>query len=280
MSSGGDEENGSFCVLVENGRDDGEVGKMASAGARMIGQDDVTFENVVAQRLDLILDGFLHGAQVYGNVGSVGDESAFGPEKSAGKVEAFLDVGGDGGALKDASHLFRDRHETMRKYGELDGVEIGTDARNHPSLTGMRGVFDDADFDANVAETRDSGDGLGRDEDGGSVEDDDGGSSNDVVASQIRVKEDVRLQLRRFLGGTTVDGDDARTVEYHLFDDDGSQGWRRRTSSWNFLLVTDSRFGDASDADIVDDDGTIGDDEAEVSAITIQEGESEISVAR
>lgn len=56
--------------------------------------------------LHLELHSLLHGTQMHRDVGGIGDQTPIGSKKGTGKVEAFLDVGGDGGALQDATHLF------------------------------------------------------------------------------------------------------------------------------------------------------------------------------
>lgn len=65
---------------------------------------------------DLELHGLLHGAQVHGNVGGVGDQPPVGPEEGAGEVQALLDVGGDGRALQDAAHLLWRHRVTRRRW--------------------------------------------------------------------------------------------------------------------------------------------------------------------
>ena len=53
-----------------------------------------------ALKPDLCLDRLAHGPQVHGQVGRVGDQLPFGPKQGAGKIEPFLDVGGDGCLLE------------------------------------------------------------------------------------------------------------------------------------------------------------------------------------
>ena len=49
-------------------------------------------------------------------VGRIRDEATVRPKEGAREVEAFLYVGGDGGPLKDATHLLSDRHEPIYIY--------------------------------------------------------------------------------------------------------------------------------------------------------------------
>lgn len=43
-------------------------------------------------------------------------------ENGTGKVETLFNVGRDRRSFKSSAHLFRYRHESMRKDGELDGI--------------------------------------------------------------------------------------------------------------------------------------------------------------
>ena len=118
---------------------------MRPASLGVVGQDDVTSMQVVLQGLHLKPDGVLHGAEVNGNVRRVGNEAAGVIEEGAAEVEPLLDVGGDGGSLKNAAHLFCDGHEPVREDRELNGVQLGADFSSQVV----------ADVDANVALTGD-----------------------------------------------------------------------------------------------------------------------------
>ena len=64
---------------------------MAATTARMVAQNHVALANARMVGY-LVLDGLLHGAQVHGYVGRVGDQTARGVEHGAAVVEALFDV--------------------------------------------------------------------------------------------------------------------------------------------------------------------------------------------
>ncbi|TKW49634.1 hypothetical protein CTA1_6123 [Colletotrichum tanaceti] len=99
VSSRGDVE-GDFSP-VKDGRDDGDV-----------------------RQLVLVPHGELHGPQVHGDVGRVGDEAAVGAEDGTREVQTLFDVGRHGRLLQRPSHLLGDGHEAVAKHGELDGAEL------------------------------------------------------------------------------------------------------------------------------------------------------------
>jgi hypothetical protein len=86
---------------------------MAAPRTGVVAEQYVTRVEVSPQVLDLELHSLLHGTQMHRDVGGIGDQTPIGSKKGTGKVEAFLDVGGDGGALQDATHLFSDAHEAV-----------------------------------------------------------------------------------------------------------------------------------------------------------------------
>lgn len=90
-------------ILVKDRSDDGKIGKMGSPGQGMIREDHVSPLEFTLERLHLVLNGLLHGAQVHGYMGGIGNEAAVRAENRARKVQALLDIRRDGGTLKDPS---------------------------------------------------------------------------------------------------------------------------------------------------------------------------------
>ena len=67
-----------------------------------------------------------HGAQMYRNVGRVGDETALPVEHRAGEVEAVADVGAHCGPLQHHPHLLGDRLELVVEHLEQDRIDMGS----------------------------------------------------------------------------------------------------------------------------------------------------------
>lgn len=76
---------------------------MGSPGQGMIREDHVSPLEFTLERLHLVLNSLLHGAQVHGYMGGIGNEAAVRAENRARKVQALLDIRRDGGTLKDPS---------------------------------------------------------------------------------------------------------------------------------------------------------------------------------
>lgn len=132
----------------------------------------------------LELHRLLHGAQVDGDVGGVGDQPAVRAKEGAGEVQPLLDVGGDGRALQDSAHLLCsgreeavlsggghpargggqlpsptltcNAHEAMGEDGQLDGVKL------RPNWAEGAGAHRDAD----VSQGRHGGCAAGLQQDG------------------------------------------------------------------------------------------------------------------
>lgn len=90
-------------ILVKDRSDDGKVGKMGSPCQGMIRENYVPPLEFTVERLHLVLDCLLHGAQVHGYVRGVGNEAAVRSENRAREIQPLLDIRRDGGTLKDPS---------------------------------------------------------------------------------------------------------------------------------------------------------------------------------
>lgn len=90
-------------ILVKDRGDDGKIWKMGSPCQGMIREDRVSPLEFTLERLHLVLNGLLHGAQVHGYMGGIGNEAAIRSENRARKIQPLLNIGRDGGALKDPS---------------------------------------------------------------------------------------------------------------------------------------------------------------------------------
>mmetsp|Transcript_15263 Transcript_15263/g.25384 ORF Transcript_15263/g.25384 Transcript_15263/m.25384 type:complete len:510 (+) Transcript_15263:242-1771(+) len=125
MTAGGDEEED--FTLVKDRSNDCNIWQMtASRQLRMIRYQHITFLNALLAFaipvFDLKANGRLHGSQMNWNMWGVGHQSTIGRKESAGKVESFLHIDGNGRPGQRTAHLFGNAHETVRKDGELDGV--------------------------------------------------------------------------------------------------------------------------------------------------------------
>ena len=109
---------------IVNRGDDRDVGQVRPAKARMIGNDDVT--GFKGQGRRDFSDAKSEGTEMNGHVRSVGREEAIGVKQSAGEVEALLDVGRKGGALKASPHFLDKRKETIGKqFASGNSSEVG-----------------------------------------------------------------------------------------------------------------------------------------------------------
>ena len=79
-------------VVVEDGRDDGDVGQVRAAVVRVVQHVHVARLHRPGVLADHGLDRLAHRAQVHGHVRRVGDQVALGVEQRAGEVEPLLDV--------------------------------------------------------------------------------------------------------------------------------------------------------------------------------------------
>jgi hypothetical protein len=77
----------------------------------MIADYHLTIMPVVAQMRDLKLDRLLHGTQMHRQVWGVRHQIATRTKQRTRKIQPFLDVGGNGRALKRATHLLCRRIE-------------------------------------------------------------------------------------------------------------------------------------------------------------------------
>ena len=132
VATGGDEEAYSLPGGIEDGGDDGDVGKVGAAVVGVVEGEDVAGAEGVLAAAQYGAHGVAHGAEVDGDVGCVGDEMALGVEEGAGEVEALLDVNGVGGVDEGGAHLLGDGHEEVVEYFEHDGVGAGADGGAAP----------------------------------------------------------------------------------------------------------------------------------------------------
>ncbi len=110
--------------LVEDRRDEGDVGEVGTAEGGVVGDRDVA--GAEGDGVGDSTDAGAKRAEVDGDVRGVGDESALGIEEAAGEIEAFLDVGGEGDAAEHLAHLFDEAAEPCGEEFEFDGV-VGRD---------------------------------------------------------------------------------------------------------------------------------------------------------
>lgn len=136
---------------------------------RIVDRVHVAGAQVVAAPPQDLLDRFAHGAEVDGDVGSVGDEVALGVEERAGEVEAFLDVDGLGGVLQSDAHLLGDGHEEVVEDLQEDGVHLR--AGGHARGAGGDPVQEEVPGvgDGGQPAAVDDGRGVGLHEEGGPV---------------------------------------------------------------------------------------------------------------
>ncbi len=134
VAAGRDQEQQRPPLLVEDRRDDGDVGKVRAPVVGVVDGVGVARPHGALVAPQHLLDGLAHGAEVDGDVGGVGDQVALGVEQGAGEVEAFLDVDGVGGVLEADAHLLGDRHEEVVE----DLQHHGVDLRAHRDPAGAR----------------------------------------------------------------------------------------------------------------------------------------------
>ena len=82
----------------EDRADDGDIREMGTAAGGVVGDEDIA--GLRGEEGGGAADAFTEGSEVDGDVRGVDDETAGCVEDGAGVIEAFLDVGGDGGAAE------------------------------------------------------------------------------------------------------------------------------------------------------------------------------------
>ena len=123
VRAAGGEKAGARKSVGENGRDDRHVRQVA-ASTKGVVRDVHLARTQVGHVGAQAAHTFFHRAEVDGDVRSVGDEAAIGVEQGAGKIEAFLDVRGEGRAAKGDAHLLGDGGEAAVEEFEFDGVHV------------------------------------------------------------------------------------------------------------------------------------------------------------
>ena len=104
----------------EDGGDEGDVVEVGAAEVGVVEGDDVAGGEVEA--VEGGFDGGGHGAEVDGDVGGLGDHTAFRVKEGAGVVLALFDVGGEAGAAKGDAHFLGHGGEEVFEDLEGDGV--------------------------------------------------------------------------------------------------------------------------------------------------------------
>lgn len=93
-------------IFVEDWGDEGDIRQVGATVDRVVGDEGVT--GLKRMPGDDGTHADAEGAEVDGDVRSAGEELAFRGEQGAGEVEAFANVGGEGGAAEEGAHFFDD----------------------------------------------------------------------------------------------------------------------------------------------------------------------------
>ena len=131
MAARGDVEEDLLAGVVEDRRDDGDVGQMRAAVVGRVEREDVAGADPALVQPDDRFDGPVHRAEMHGHVRRVGDEPAFAVEDGAGEIEPFLDVDRIGRVLQRHAHLLGDRHEEVVE--DLEHDRIGLARADRPA---------------------------------------------------------------------------------------------------------------------------------------------------
>ena len=83
-----------------------------------------SFFQVISLHFYLISNRVAHCTEVNRDMRRIGHEFSLFIENGAGKIETFLNVGGNCGALQGASHLFSNRHKQVVEDGKLDRIQF------------------------------------------------------------------------------------------------------------------------------------------------------------
>ena len=112
-----------FSVFPDRG-DHGYVRKVASSRSRMIRNKYISFFQVISLYFYLISNRVAHCTEVNRNMRRIGHKFSLFIENGAGKIETFLNVGGNCGALQGASHLFSNRHKQVAEDRKLNRIQF------------------------------------------------------------------------------------------------------------------------------------------------------------
>jgi hypothetical protein len=127
-----DVEQHALALLVERGRDDGDVGKVRAAVVRVVQHEHVARLDAPGVLADHGLDRLAHRAQVHRHVRRVGDEVALGVEQRAREVQPLLDVHRVRRVLQLQPHLLGDVHEQVVEDLQHHRVDRRADRRGAP----------------------------------------------------------------------------------------------------------------------------------------------------
>src|SRR5258708_30017181 len=119
-------------TAIEDGHDDGDVGKVCTAAIGIIkiigaAAKDAAAVPLFSSRLDDPPDALAHRAQMNGNMRSIGDERALLVEDRAGKIEPLLDIDARCRRLERDSHFLGNRHEEIVENFEANRIDICAD---------------------------------------------------------------------------------------------------------------------------------------------------------
>src|SRR6056300_1928426 len=92
-------------TLAKNGSKHRNIRKVGTSICRMIRHQNIT-PGKVRKFLHQATGEYTHRSQMNRNMRSIGHEISLPIEQGTGKVEAFTDIGGKGGAFKLGTHFF------------------------------------------------------------------------------------------------------------------------------------------------------------------------------
>ena len=121
-------------VVVENRRDDGDIGEVATAEVRIVQDKQIALGNVLTKIVAYGLPGRWQGADVHGNAFALGHQLAVSVENGGGKVPTRVEDLRHRGAQHDLSHFQRDGAKAMLHHGERDGVRLCESHAGHAIL--------------------------------------------------------------------------------------------------------------------------------------------------
>jgi hypothetical protein len=118
---------GGQLAVDEQRRDQGHVGQVRPAEKRIVHDHHVPRGPLHTP--DNLPHGIGHAAQVDRDVRGLSTQLAVGVEHRAGKVQAVLDVGRQGGTLQGGAHLIAHGGDAAGEDTEFDGVHCEDDER-------------------------------------------------------------------------------------------------------------------------------------------------------
>ena len=110
--------------LIEDRRDDGDIGQVRAAPVGVIEHKDITRRNRTGIVGNHGLHARTHRAQMHGHVRGVRNQSPLGIEHRTRKIESLLDVDRMRGVLQTVAHLLGNRHEEVVEDLEHDWIGL------------------------------------------------------------------------------------------------------------------------------------------------------------